>query len=145
MDRPDPLKEEASRRLAHAKQMRADADIARERSTERRKMAKSAKDIAKRLCAEGAKVPVDAFSQPRNEPILAMAERHVMEAEGHVERQRKLIEVLIRDKHERMVAHARKILEILEQSQKLARMHLALEREFNGVDVKQKPPAGLTG
>ena len=47
-----------------------------------------------------------------------------------MEHQRKLIEVLKRDKHENMLEQAHKVLEILEHSQELARAHLALEREF---------------
>jgi hypothetical protein len=43
-----------------------------------------------------------------------VAERHVAEAEKHAEHQKKLIEVLVRDKHYRALGHASKVLEVLE-------------------------------
>src|SRR5262249_13177548 len=62
---------------------------------------------------------------------LEMAERHVTEADRHVEHQRQLIEALVRDGHSMsMLERARKVLEILEQSLKLAHKHYALEGEF---------------
>ncbi len=66
------------------------------------------------------------------ESPVAMAERHVVEAEARIERHKKLIATLERDKHSRMIPHARKILEVLEESLRLARVHLQLEREHHG-------------
>ena len=73
----------------------------------------------------------DAVQWTCDESSPEMAERHVAEAERHVERQRTLLEELICDKHERMLGDAQKVLEVLEQSLKLARAHRDLEREFH--------------
>lgn len=132
MKTADKFEEDSGRRLAHAKQLHAEADAARVRSTERKGAADHAKDTAEQLHSEAAKVSANSFSHLRHESVLTMAERHVAEADRHVEDQRRLIEVLVRDKHTRMLEHARKVLELLKQSQRLARTHLALEREFHG-------------
>ena len=132
MDSHDKPDGNAASRLAHAKELHASADAARERSAELRQSAAQAKAVAEHLRSEGAKESENVFSQIRHESILEMAERHVTEANRHLEHQRALIEVLIRDKHDRMLVHARKILEILEKSQELAQTHLVLEREFHG-------------
>ncbi len=131
------VEEDSSRRLAHAKELHADADAAHERGAERRQMSKKAKAIAEQLHSDGAKMSAESFDRMiRHESIMEMAERHVAEADRHVERQRQLIEALVHDKHSgRILEHARKVLELLEQSQKLARSHLALEREFHGGSV----------
>ena len=131
MNAAHKVKVNSSRRLAHAKELHVEADAARERSAERKQVAKQARSIAEQLRGEAVKASAEAFSRARSESVLEMAERHVAEADRHVEHQRQLIEVLIRDKHERMLEHARKVLELLEQSRKLARAHLALEREFH--------------
>ena len=131
MNAADQHKDNSSRRLAHARELHVEADAARERSAERKQVARQARGIAEQLHGEAVKASAEAFSRARSESVLEMAERHVAEAERHVEHQRHLIEVLIRDKHERMVEHARKVLAVLEQSRELARTHLALEREFH--------------
>jgi len=65
---------------------------------------------------------------PRTEPPVVVARRHVVEFEHRVERQRELLERLERGKNSPMiVAEARKVLETLEQSLRLARAHLQLE------------------
>jgi hypothetical protein len=124
MQTPKSLREESGKRLANAKDLHADADAAQQRSTERKQGAERAKATMERLR--------DPTWRMRHETELEMAERHVAEADRHVEHQKRLIEVLIRDRHERMLVHARKVLEVLEQSRRLARTHLALEREFQG-------------
>ncbi len=63
---------------------------------------------------------------------VEVAERHVAEAERRIARHRKLIETLERDKHINMLPHARRILELLEESLRLARVHLQLERDHYG-------------
>ncbi len=131
MNGADKLKENSSRRLAHARELHEEADAARERSAERKQVARQARGIAEQLHGESVKASAEAFSRARSESVLEMAERHVAEADRHVEHQRHLIEELIRDKHERMLEHARKVLALLEQSRELARTHLALEREFH--------------
>jgi hypothetical protein len=40
------------------------------------------------------------------------------------------MEVLFRDKHYKALGLARKVLEMLEQSRRLAQTHLTVEREF---------------
>lgn len=67
----------------------------------------------------------------RESPI-AMAERHVSDGENRVERQRRLIELLERDRHFATADHARKILEVLQDSLRLARIHLEFERQHYG-------------
>ncbi len=69
---------------------------------------------------------------PKAESPVAVARRHVEEAERRVARQRSLVAELERDKHFAMVGHARKILEVLEESLRLARVHLELERAHYG-------------
>jgi hypothetical protein len=124
MKPPKALLENSRKCLAHAKELHADADAAQQRSSERKQNADCAHATMERLRGGG-------IQWLRNEAPLEMAERHVAEAERHIERQRKLLEELIRDKHERMLGHARKVLEVLEQSLKLARVHRDLEREFH--------------
>jgi hypothetical protein len=131
MESPDKPEDNARRRLTHARRLHADADAARERSAGHKQMANNAKETAAQLRSESAKVAADAFSRVRTETDLQMAERHVTEADRHVQNQRTLIEVLVRDKHEKVLEHARKVLAVLEQSQKLAEAHLALERDFH--------------
>jgi hypothetical protein len=115
--------ENSTKRLAHAKELHAEADAAQRRSSERKQDARSARVTMERLRD-------DTTQWLRHESPLEVAERHVAEAERHVEHQRKLLDRLVRDKHERMIRHAQKVLEVLEQSRKLAHAHLALEREF---------------
>lgn len=131
MNAIDELKANSSLRLALAKELHVQADAARERGAERKRVARHARGIAEQMHGEAVKASEDAFRRPRAESILAMAERHVEEADRRVDHQRHLIEVLIRDKHERMLEHARKILSLLEQSRDLTRTRLALEREFH--------------
>ncbi len=69
---------------------------------------------------------------PQTESPVAVAERHVAEAERRIARQRKLIEQLERDKHTVAADHGRKVLVVLQDSLRLARVHLELEREHYG-------------
>ena len=121
MQAPQALLEDSGRRLAHARELHAEASAARRRSKERQRQAEAARAIVQRLRHE----PMQWI---RNETALQMAERHVVEAERHVEHQKKLIELLVRDKHKRMLAHAHRVLEVLERSQRLAQTRLALAR-----------------
>jgi hypothetical protein len=68
----------------------------------------------------------------RAESPVAVAQRHVAQAERRVARQKALIEELERDRHFAMVENARKILEVLEESLRLARVHLELEQAHYG-------------
>ena len=74
---------------------------------------------------------------PAAETPLEMAERHVAEGEHRIARQKELIEELVRDQHDAVVQKARGVLATLEESQRLARIHLELEREHYG-DSKGK-------
>jgi hypothetical protein len=123
MKLPQTLRDGSRKRLAHAKELHRDADAARQRSRERKQSAECAHATMARLREDATRWTSDASP-------LELAERHVAEAERHVEHQRKLLEVLIRDKHERMIGHAREVLEILEKSRNLAYAHLDLERGF---------------
>lgn len=69
---------------------------------------------------------------PSAESPIAMAERHVREGERRIERQRQLIAELERDKHIATADHARRVLAVLQESQRLARAHLELERAHYG-------------
>jgi hypothetical protein len=69
---------------------------------------------------------------PSSDSPVAVAERHVAEAEQRVARQRRLIEELVRDKHLVTAEQARKVLRLLEDSLRLARIHLELERAHYG-------------
>ena len=121
MQPPKALLEDSTKRLAHARELHADAGAARHRSKERKQNAEDAKALMQRLRDDPTRwLP--------SETLLEMAERHVAEAGRHVEHQKKLIEVLVRDKHVRMLVHAYRILEVLEQSQRLAQTRLALRR-----------------
>lgn len=64
--------------------------------------------------------------------VIVVAHRHVAEFEQRVERQKRLIERLERDKHVKMLGEARKVLETLEQSLGLARQHLQIEIDRHG-------------
>jgi hypothetical protein len=57
------------------------------------------------------------------------AQRHVIEAEQHVADLRRILEELLRDKHAAQAEVARRVLHTLEESLRLARDHLARERE----------------
>ena len=70
---------------------------------------------------------------PKAESPIEMARRHVAEADQRVARQKALLDELLRDGHAgRGIAQARSVLEVLEQSLRLAREHLRLEREHYG-------------
>jgi hypothetical protein len=59
------------------------------------------------------------------EDPLAMTQRHVLEAEGHVERQEALVAKLDRDGHTELAAEAREILAIYRQADSFADLGLA--------------------
>ena len=63
MKSPDTLGESGSRRLAHAKELHADADAAHERGAACKRMAQKARDTAEQLRSEGAKVATKSFSR----------------------------------------------------------------------------------
>jgi hypothetical protein len=70
---------------------------------------------------------------PRVDSPVVVARRHVTEFEHRVERQRGLLEKLERGKNSPMiVAEARKVLETLGHSLRLARAHLQLEIDHYG-------------
>jgi hypothetical protein len=73
----------------------------------------------------------------RTESPVVQARRHVIQFERRVERQKQLIEELERDKHPAMAVHGRKILEVLEESLRLARVHLQLELDHYGEPSKE--------
>ena len=95
-------------------------------------MANQARDLAKRLRGEADRISAEQTRRVNCQSVMEMAERHVAEAARHVEHQRNLIKVLEHDKHTGMLEHAHEVLDVLEQSEQLARAHLALEREFHG-------------
>ena len=66
------------------------------------------------------------------ESPVAVARRHVVDAERRVARQKRLIETMERDRHMSMAANGRKVLSVLEESLRLARVHLELERKHYG-------------
>jgi hypothetical protein len=74
-------------------------------------------------------------SDRSTEDPLAMTQRHVLEAEGHVVRQEALVAKLDRDGHTELAAEAREILAILKTSLELAQKHLSTELETRS----QKP------
>ena len=67
------------------------------------------------------------------ESPLEMAARHVAEAEQRIARQQTMLETLKRDGHSgRIIAEAQTILATLNQSLRLAKQHLELERRHYG-------------
>jgi hypothetical protein len=60
---------------------------------------------------------------------VAVAQQHVIEAEGHVARQRDVLTELERDAHAKAAELARAILQNLERSLELAREHLKREQD----------------
>ena len=71
------------------------------------------------------------------ETMVALAQRHVTEAEARIARQRELIQELERDGHKSMAGRAQKVLSVLEESLRLARIHLQLEIEHYGTGDKR--------
>jgi hypothetical protein len=70
---------------------------------------------------------------PLGETPLAMARRHVAEAELRIARQKALIAKLVYDKHSGMILQrADTLLALLEDGLRLAREHLRLEHEHYG-------------
>jgi hypothetical protein len=63
------------------------------------------------------------------EDPLTMIRRHVLEAEGHVARQRAFVAKLVRSGNAVVAADARVVLATLEKSLELAREHLSTEIE----------------
>jgi hypothetical protein len=61
---------------------------------------------------------------------LALAERHVLEGEERVARQRAIIQRLERDNHLQAAATARDTLQVLEATLDDMRQHLATERRL---------------
>lgn len=68
----------------------------------------------------------------KSESPVQVARRHVAEAERRVARQRELIEELARDRHFATAEQAKKVLDVLEDSLRLARVHLELEEAHYG-------------
>ncbi len=66
--------------------------------------------------------------QDKGETLLQLAQRHVLEGEERVARQRVIIETMERDHHFQLVAQARRVLATMEKSLRLARQHLETER-----------------
>jgi hypothetical protein len=58
------------------------------------------------------------------ETPLEQAQRHVLEGEQRVARQRAIIEEMDRDEHPAVAAQARHVLETLEETLRLSRQHL---------------------
>jgi hypothetical protein len=73
----------------------------------------------------------------RTESPVVQARRHVIQFERRVERQKQLIEELERDKHPAVAAQGRRVLEVLEESLRLARVHLQLEIDHYGEPSKE--------
>ena len=71
-----------------------------------------------------------------DEDQLSTAQRHVIEAEQHIADLSRILEELVRDRHAEQAELARKVLQTLEESLRLARDHLAREK---------KKIAGTTG
>ncbi len=66
--------------------------------------------------------------QDRGETMLELAQRHVLEGEDRVARQRAVIATMERDHHAETAATAREVLATLEESLRLAKQHLEAER-----------------
>jgi len=79
--------------------------------------------------------------QNRGETLLQVTQRHVLEGEERVSRQRAMIETMERDHHSEIAAKARVILATMEESLRLARKHLEAER----LKQKTKAAAGRPG
>lgn len=62
------------------------------------------------------------------ESPLAMSERHVREGEQRVARQERLVAELDHEGHPEMALQAQKLLETLQDTLRLSREHLAIER-----------------
>lgn len=71
--------------------------------------------------------------QHSGETLLQLAERHVLEGEDRVARQRAIIETMDRDHHPEVAQRARSILATMEQSLRLARQHFEAERQKQAV------------
>jgi hypothetical protein len=90
------------------------------------------KDGIMSIGAPMQQLPGDGSQWLRTESVLEMAERHVAEAQRHVEHQKALVEALTRARHKEILDLARKVQGVLERSLELARAHLAFERELQG-------------
>jgi hypothetical protein len=55
---------------------------------------------------------------------MEQAQRHVLEGEERVTRQRAIIEKMDRDEHPTVAAAARRVLETMEETLRLSRWHL---------------------
>jgi hypothetical protein len=62
------------------------------------------------------------------ESPLSQAQRHVLENEQRVARQRDIIAEMDRDEHPKVAAKARRLLETMEETLRLARQHLEFEK-----------------
>jgi hypothetical protein len=69
----------------------------------------------------------------RHETLLQLAQRHVLEGEERVARQRAMIEAMERHRHPVVAAKARDILATMEESLRLAKQHLEAERRKQAV------------
>ncbi|HYG88087.1 MAG TPA: hypothetical protein VD978_17705 [Azospirillum sp.] len=81
------------------------------------------------------------FGAPREDP-LTQAERHVREGAARVDRQSAIYDKLVRDGHETEAAQAKAILNTLKDTLDLAREHLRIEREQQGVGASRPGFAG---
>jgi len=66
--------------------------------------------------------------QNSGETLLQLAERHVLEGEDRIARQRAIIATMERDHHPEVAERARSILATMEESLRLARQHFEAER-----------------
>jgi len=66
--------------------------------------------------------------QNSGETLLQLAERHVLEGEDRIARQRAIIATMERDHHPEVAERARSILVTMEESLRLARQHFEAER-----------------
>ena len=60
---------------------------------------------------------------------LSKIRRHVVEAEWHVAKLRRIVEKMVRDEHPRQAEMARRVLQTLEHSLALARDHLSRKEQ----------------
>jgi hypothetical protein len=70
--------------------------------------------------------------QSRAESPLEEAERHVREGEGKIARQKEILAKLERDDHVAIAYDGRHLLALMQQTQRLSREHLKIERLKDG-------------
>jgi hypothetical protein len=77
----------------------------------------------------GEEIQEVRLNRESDEDQVSTAQRHVIEAEQHVADLSRILKEMVRDRHAEQAGLARKLLQTLEESLRLAREHLAREKK----------------